>query len=95
MVSSHFQGIHKQGVYHLLRHLRNCGSYKNYITKKNKGGKWYYMFEDKGKNHGKPYISMRGNVCSDIWDLFIEDLYSLVLQEKQIKNKKIKKCKQI
>lgn len=81
---------YKQSVYHLLRHLRNCGSHKNRITKKNKGGKWYYMFEDKGKRNGKLYISMRGNVCRDIWDSFIEDLYSLVLQEKQIKNKKIK-----
>jgi hypothetical protein len=76
---------YKRGVYHLLRHFRNCSSHKNFITKVKKGGKWFYIFEDKGTFKGVPYLSMRGNICSDIWDSFIEDLYSMVIKEKQVK----------
>lgn len=75
---------YRQGVYNLLRHFRNCSSHKDYITKEDRGGRWFYMFEDKGAN-GSPYISMRGNVSFDRWDSFIEDLYTIVLKEKQIR----------
>jgi hypothetical protein len=77
----------KQGVYHLLRHFRNCGSHKNSITKKYKDGKWFYIFESKRVINGHSCTSIKGNVRCDIWDSFIEDLYSIVLKEKQNKLK--------
>ena len=46
------------------------------------------MFEDKGNVNGNPYISMKGNISLDIWDSFIEDIYSTVLKEKQIRKTK-------
>ncbi len=78
---------YRQGVYNLLRHFRNCSSHKNCITKEFRNGRWFYIFEDKGKN-GNPYISMKGNVSFDKWDSFIEDLYAIVLKEKQIRKPK-------
>lgn len=73
---------YKQGVYNLLRHFRNCSSHKDSITKEKRSGKWFYVFEDKGDN-GNPYISMRGNICIDKWDSFIEEIYKIVLKERQ------------
>lgn len=82
---------YKQGVFHLLRHLRNCGSHKDYITKRKKYGRWFYIFEDKGEILGIPYVSLRGRVCCDVWDSFIEGLYAQVLKEKRVPLKKSKK----
>lgn len=67
----------KQGVYHLLRHFRNCASHRDRITKKQKQGETYYLFEDKSKS----YVSLRGNVSKDKWETFIEQLYSVALNE--------------
>lgn len=78
----------KQGVYNLLRHFRNCSSHKDHITKEYRDGRWFYLFEDKGNVNGNPYISMKGNISLDIWDSFIEDIYSTVLKEKQIRKTK-------
>ena len=74
----------KQGVYHLLRHFRNCASHKDRITKKQKNGNSFYQFEDKNKS----YVSMRGNVCIDKWDVFIEKLYADALDNSKEADKK-------
>lgn len=78
----------KQGVYNLLRHFRNSASHKDRIKRKQRNGNTYFHFEDRNKS----YISMRGNVCVDIWDSFIEELYHDSLancsKRKQRKEKK-------
>lgn len=78
---------YRQGVYNLLRHFRNCGSHKDSINKEKRNGRWFYLFEDKGYN-GSPYVSMKGNISFDKWNSFIEDVYTLVLKDKQIKKHK-------
>lgn len=80
---------YRQGVYNLLRHFRNCGSHKDSITKEKRNGRWFYLFEDKGDN-GNLYVSLRGNISFDKWDSFIEDVYTIVLKDKQIKRPKKK-----
>ena len=59
-------------VYSLLKHFRNCGSHKNRIHKIMKDGVEYYKFEDKS-SYGS---SMRGFIAVDIFEDFIEQLYS-------------------
>jgi len=82
-----FTNTYKQSVFNLLRHFRNCSSHKENITKEEKRGRWYYQFEDKGTN-GNPYISMKGNVCCDIWDTYIEEVFATVLKERQLRKTK-------
>lgn len=67
----------KQGVYHLLRHFRNCASHNDRITKKQRNGETSYLFEDKNK----AYVSLRGNVNKEKWDAFIEQLYADALKK--------------
>ena len=61
----------KRGIFHLLRHFRNCASHDNRITKKQKDGNYFYQFEDRNKTH----VSMRGKVNEEKWEEFIEKLY--------------------
>jgi hypothetical protein len=82
-----YTNTYKQSVFNLLRHFRNCSSHKDRITKVKRNGQWYYQFEDKGTN-GNPYISMKGNICCDIWDSYIEDVFTTVLKERQVKKNK-------
>ena len=85
-----FTKSYKQSVYNLLRHFRNCGSHKDAITKEERNGEWFYVFEDRGYN-GSPYVSMKGNIAFDKWDSFIDELYKIVLKERQIIKQKNQK----